>query len=438
MLVVPTISPFLLILALLAPAAAGLEPYREVLPNGLTLIIRESHSNPVVSLNVFVQVGSVDETPETSGMAHFYEHMFFRGTPSHSGFEFKRAIESLGGTTNASTTRDFTHYYINLPSRYALEGLELLADALINAQCSPEAIDQERKAVREEFRLGQENPYRVIHNRIFALAYPDHPYGRPVIGTLENIDRFRRRDFLAFRDRYYTPQRVTVVIAGDVDRREILPAARRLFGGFSRSGPPPASFPVGEPPSGEQEVIEEAPLRASFVVLGFRGPSVKDRPDIYRMDVLSFLLGIGRGSKLSRRLVDRDLAYEARVDFLTQRYPGLVILVAVGEPGREQELKQALLECVRAVRNGDFTERELRRAKALLRSTYLFGKETAAGKADNLGFYETIDRVDFTSSYLQEVDRVDREAVVQAARQYLGGGYYSLIVRPRSPGRASR
>ncbi|MBZ0171998.1 MAG: insulinase family protein, partial [Phycisphaerales bacterium] len=299
-----TLALGLLVLLAALPAFALAKPHREVLPNGLTLVVLPTRSSPTVSLNVFVKVGSFEETPETSGIAHFYEHLFFRGTPSISGFQFKRAIEAIGGSTNASTTRDFTHYYINLPKAFAGDGLGLLADALINAELTPESIDQERKAVLEEYRLGGESPARIVNGRIFEMAYPEHPYGKPIIGTEANINRFAREDFVQFRDKFYAPERTSVVIVGDVEPEDILPRARELFGTFRRENPAPdVAVSVGPRPGEEVRSVESLPSRNCFVILGYRGPSVKDRPDIYRVDVMSFLLGVGRGSLLGKEVV---------------------------------------------------------------------------------------------------------------------------------------
>ena len=422
----------LLALALVAPAGALQKPFREVLPNGLTLVVVPARSSPTVSLNVFVKCGSFEESPPISGIAHFYEHLFFRGTPSLSGYQFKRAIEAVGGTTNASTSRDFTHYYINLPRTWVAEGLHLLADALINAELTGEAIDQERKAVLEEYRLGTESPARLVNGRIFEMAYGSHPYGKPIIGTEENIAGFKREDFVAFRDRYYAPERTTLVIVGDVQPEEIVPRARELFGTFRReTSVPEAVATAPAPPEAEVRSVETIPSRTSFVILGYPGPSVKDRPDIYRVDVMTFLLGVGRGSLLTRDLVDSSKALEAGVDFLTQRHPGLIVVSGVSTGGGEERLREDLLATVDRVRNGRFTDRDLQRAKNFLRSTYVLGNETNSGKADSLGFYAAIDEVDFATGYLREIDRVTREDVVAAARKYFGPGYYCLILKAR-------
>jgi len=422
-----------LLLGTSLPALALDKPHREILPNGATLLVLPTRSSPTVSVNVFVKVGSFEETAQTNGITHFYEHLFFRGTPNLSGHHFKRAIEAIGGTTNASTTRDFTHFYINLPRMQVDRGMGLLADALINAELSEESVDQERKAVLEEYRLGSESPLRVMGTRLYEMAYGQHPYGKPIIGTEENISNFQRQDFLDFRDSFYAPERTSVVIVGDVELQEVLPRARELFGSFRREAAVPEVLPQPvSPPEQEVRAVEtSASTRTSFVVLGYPGPSVQDRPDIYQVDVLAFMLGIGRGSLLGRELVDTQKAMEAGVDFLTQRHPGLIVVSGVAPAGQEEALREDLLAVVEKVREGDFSDRDLVRARNFLRSTYLLGNETNSGKADSLGFYAAIDEVDFATSYLAEIEKVTRQDVIQAARKYLGPGRYCLVVKAR-------
>lgn len=403
---------------------------REVLPNGMSVIIQETHGSPTVSLNIFVRAGGLYETPETNGLSHFYEHMFFRGTPTRTGWQYKRAIEALGGTTNANTGRDFTHYYINLPADYAVQGLELLADALKNAELKNEGADLEREAVLEEYRIGLASPTRMLYEKLFNLAFTGHPYQRTVMGPEENLKKYNRMDFVAFKSKFYVPGRTSLVIVGDVRAEELKPQIRRLFGDFVGADAGDPKFVLPPWPKEEVTFVQSNSLNKAYVLLAFRGPSVKQRPDIYQADVMSFLLGMGQGSMLSKALVDKKLADSVSVDFLTQREPGLIIGVAVGDGVNEAKMKKAMLATIERLKKGDFTEAELKRAKVLLSNTYKFGNETNSGKADSLGFYEAIDRMDFAVQYLAEVNKVDKKGVMAAANKYFTPGYYSVIARP--------
>jgi len=424
----------LVLLALAAHAALAAEPpiFRDRLSNGMQVVILENHKSPVVSVNVFVKVGSMYEDEHINGISHFFEHLFFRGTARRTGEEFKREIESLGGQTNAKTTKDFTQFYINLPSLYWKQGLDILADALLNSSLNPSEIEQERKVVLDEYRISLESPGSIVQGLIYSMMFKDHPYRMPIIGTEATLKGMKIQDFVDFKKRYYVPSRCAVVVVGDVTPEQVMPAIRDLFGPFTGSPPPPDSIPVEVGGPNIREHVERRDLQNAFVVLGFRAPSVRDRPDIYRVDVLTFLMGQGEGSLLNRRLVDDEkVALSASADFLTQRDPGVITLTATTQPVRIERVREAMAKAVEDVRAGRFTQKDFERAKALLMNTYRFGNETDSGKADGLGFYAAIDNVEFAQTYLDEVEKVTLDDVVAAANKYLDMKNASvLILRP--------
>lgn len=439
----------LLVALLLVPAAVGAAPgtageklYRETLPNGMQVIILENHRNPVVSLNVVVKVGSMYETERINGISHFFEHLFFRGTERRTGEQFKREIEALGGQTNAKTTKDLTHFYINLPSLYARHGLDILADALQNSKLAPAEVNEERKVVIDELRLGLESPAALLHTDIYALAFKKHPYRLSIIGTEKNLKEMTIQDFQEFKRRYYVPRRTVLIVVGDVTPADIMPTVREYFGPFTGNNNDVDD--ISQEPKqadGVRAKVVRRELPNAYVLLGFRAPSVRDRPDIYRVDVLTFLLGQGDGSLLAQQLIeDKKLAINASADFLTQRDPGLIMCNAMCAPAKIEKVKAALIDAIQQVREGRFSQADFDRAKVLLMNTYRFGNETNSGKADGLAFYAAIDNVEFAQSYLEEVRKVTFQDVVDAARKYLDLKDYSLlVVRPpdRRAGRGS-
>lgn len=407
--------------------------YRETLPNGLQVVIEENHRHPVVSLNVVVKVGSMYETERINGISHFFEHLFFRGTERRTGEQFKREIEALGGQTNAKTTMDLTHFYINMPSLYAKQGLDILADALQNSKLDPSEVNEERKVVIDELRMGEENPGAILQSELYTLAYQKHPYRLPIIGNERTLREMTIQDFRDFKQRYYVPNRTVLIIVGDVTPAEVMPTVREYFGTFTGNHNVADDIPV-EPRhrDGTREKVVRRELPTAFVLMGFRGPSVRDRPDVYRVDLLTFMMGQGSGSILARTLVEeKKIALSASVDFLTQRDPGLITFQAVCSPIRVEKVKAAMLDLLTQVRSGKFSQADFERAKTLLINTYRFGNETNSGKADGLAFYAAIDRVDFAQTYLDEIRKVTYEDIQAAAKAYLDMKDCAiLIVRP--------
>lgn len=418
-------------LALSLPASALKADYREVLPNGVTVLVSQALASPTVSLNIFVKVGSFEEDSDINGISHFYEHLFFRGTPRWPGYEFKRRLEALGGSTNAETTRDMTHFYVNLPKENFNSALAMMADAYINAELQPEAIDQERKAVLEEYNIGMDNPQRLVYDRLSALAYGQgHPYSVSVIGTESNIRRFQRADFQRFREVFYTPDRTIIAIVGDVVPRDIMPAVRQEFGTFTRSSGRALrrAAKIASPGQPVDDVMYKN-IKNSVLLLGFPGPSVHDKPDIYRLDVATFLLGIGRGSIINKEVVDKEIALSAGVDFLTQRFSGLILLYAVAPDDKIAGARQALLAAAEKLKRGEISERDLRRAKNFLRGNFQLGNEKNAGKAESLGFYAALGEEKFPADYCEQLEAVTVQDVQEAACKYFTDGYYAVTMK---------
>lgn len=414
------------------------ERLEEQLPSGLRIIVLENPASPTVSVNVFISAGSLDESAETTGLAHFYEHMFFRGTPTLSGLEFKKSIEDLGGTTNASTAKDMTHYFIGLPAEHGERGLELLSDALQRAELDSEGIDVEREVVLEEYRIGENSAGRLAGDKLYKMAYGDHPYSRSTIGTKEALKGFQRADFVKFRNENYGPERCTVVVVGDVQASKMMQKARALFANYKTTAVAPRK--LSEPPKApETPQVEEGsgPVGSQVLFLGYPAPSAHDRPDVYAVDVLSFLLGQGKESVLYRDLVkEKSVAESVDVSFLTPRQRGLIIVSATAADKKSAEMRTALGEGIQQVIDGKFQDKDLLRAKEQLIGNYLLQAESNSGAADSIGFYAALGVPEFSKSYVAEIEKVDRKAVMAAAKKYMGGGYWGYLLKPGRGGRS--
>lgn len=427
------VTQVILVFLLFTGVVPAGEVLEETLDNGLRIVVVENPTAPTVSVNVFISAGSLDETEQTTGLAHFYEHMFFRGTPTLGGLAFKKAIEDMGGRTNATTAKDMTHYFIGLPSEYAEEGLSLLSDALQRAELEQEGIDIERDVVLEEYRIGENNPGRMATEKLYSMAYGDHPYGRSTIGTKERIKGYNRIDFVKWRNREYGPGRCTVVVAGDIQPSRIMARAKRLFSGYRGNSQQERDL-VEPPQPPERPKYEEGygPIGTSLVLLGYPAPSAHESTgDVYAMDVLSFLLGQGSQSRLHRVLVkEKELADTASVGYQTPRQRGLVIVSATGDPKKSEEIRQAILEEIEDVKAGDFTEEEFQRARAHLLQSYIMGNSTNSGIADTVGFYAALGVPDFWKTYQERIEAVSREDVIAVAKTYMGPGHWGYILKP--------
>lgn len=403
-----------------ATAAWALPPTRDILPDGMTVIIQEDHAAPLVSVNIYVRVGSRDEQPGTLGLTHFYEHMFFRGTPTRSGLEMKKSLEALGGQVGAETTQDYTHFHVDLPSQYVEDALSIFGDALMHNHFDPKDIDLERKAVEDELSSNQSNQLAVLSNKLWSLAFQAHPYGRSVGATAVEVDRYTQPDFVAYKAKWYVPANVVLVVTGDVSRATLLPYLKRLFADYSGPASPPDSIPEEPPAAAVREFHQSTDLAFTYVLMGWRAPAMKDREDLYPMDVLVFLLGQGEGSLLRREIWDKQqLVWAVDGNFQTMKDNGLFVVSATVQPEKTLAARTAILEVIAQVREGKFTDEDLSRAKNYLVGITLFDHETNAGRAEYWGFYETVDSLDFALSYLDHIRKVTRDDVIRVAKKYL-------------------
>jgi zinc protease len=406
---------------------------REILPNGLTVITRTNNGPPVVSINFFVNTGSINENDNNAGISHFCEHMFFRGTEAMNNVEMKTAIENLGGTFNAETSKDMTRFYVNIPSEYGIEALEIYCDALRNAGYDKEQVESERKIVLEECRMLQESPMSHLHNMIYSLAFENHPYRIPTIGTEENIKRMTRDDLYAYKTRWYSPENVVVVIVGNFNRNEYLKVIREQFSGLPNRQPQPfISYPA-EPLTKTITKIDTKPFdsREAYYVLAYRSPGIRDVDDVVTMDVLLFLMGYGRGSLLEKEISRKhNWARNVSVDFLTSKDPGLVIFSARVAPGKIDDLTGEIISLNNRIKDGDISEEELNRARNMLARTYLYGIETNEGSAQNLGFYELLGDMEFAEKYVRRIKSVTKNDLVNVANKYFGEHYVKYTIKP--------
>jgi len=404
---------------------------RSVLENGLTVIVQEHRAADVVALHTWVRGGSKDEDDETNGAAHFLEHMLFKGTAKRRAGEMDREVEGVGGVLNAGTSLDWTYYHVVSSSRHFDQMLELQSDAMMRSTLEPSELERERRVVLEEINRRDNFPTTRALELMRGLAFTVHAYRRSVLGTRATIERMPRETLQRFYRTYYVPDNMTVVVVGNVRASQALASVRRAYAGFSGPSVLRQPAPVEPPIEGVRRLVAEQDVRVAYLVLGFPGPTVRDR-DVHATDVLAYALGRGLGARLRQQVVERArLAQSIGVSFLTTEDPYLFVISAVAEPAHAERAEAAILAEVAAVADQGITEVELARARNLLEGEHIYGTHTTRGQAYTLGFYATIADLEFASAYLARVRQVTRDDVQRVARRLFDARRYAVaVIRP--------
>ena len=418
-----------------APAGLGLGTvYAYTLENGLRVLVAPSTAADLVTVDVWMDAGTRRETAQNNGSAHFIEHLLFKGTPTRKPGEIDAAIEDLGGTLNAATSYDWAHFYVTVASADADAALGVLADALTNASLRPEDMEAERPVILNEMAGDEATPDQQVTQAYNALEFPDHPYGRPIVGTQATVSGMTRQTVYDFYHTYYVPSNATLVISGNVTPAQGLAMARKALGAWpARPTPPDRALPETPPPGIQTQTLTGSGPDA-YLILGFHAPSVSDQPDAWTMDLLLTYLGQGGNNLLQRDLQRRQkLVTSIDANYLTQRDPGTLTITAECAPGDVDRVTQAILADLKTLRDAPLSDGDLAAAKHALLASYLFDAQTTSGRADALGFYSMIASPSYDVDYIQHFEDVTAVQVQTVARKYLDLQNYTLVTSLPQP-----
>ncbi|MCX7944153.1 MAG: insulinase family protein [Deltaproteobacteria bacterium] len=398
------------------------------LKNGLKLIVEEDHSAPVVAIQAWVSLGSADESDETAGIAHFHEHMLFKGTQRRGLGEIAKIIEENGGDINAWTSFDDTVYHITIPSSKYDLGLEIISDVLMNSTFDPREIAKEKEVILEEIRQNRDIPQRRLIDELFSLSFDVHPYKRPVIGYAETIRKLNRQKVLEFYKKFYVPQNIVLVVVGDVSAVEVYAHVERLFSKFS--GVKPAVERRAEPRQNYTKIkIIKDKFVETLIGVAFHITSIEEE-DTPVLDLLSVLLGGSQSSKLKERIiVDKTLATDVFAYSYTPKDKGLFIVGAELPFVNVHDAFQEIFDTLIRYKYERFSSAEVNKAIVQVESDDVFSLTTMQGRARKLGFYQTMTGdYEFGKKYLNRLKNVTPEEILQVAKKYFTKDNMSVVV----------
>ena len=393
----------------------------KTLKNGLQIVVIPlKNSTNVISTDIFYKVGSRNEIMGKTGIAHMLEHMNFKSTKNLDAGEFDKEVKSIGGVNNASTSFDYTHYYIKSSTDNLGKSLELYAELMQNLNLKDKEFQPERDVVAEERRWRTENnPMGYLYFAMFNNAYVYHPYHWTPIGFMNDIQTWTIKDIKDFHKTYYQPNNAILIVTCDVEPKEVFKRAKEEFGSIKNKAEIPKFKFVEPEQDGAKRVIIKKDSEVEMIAINFHIPDFKD-PDQVTLSTISEILYSGKSSRLYKELVDKKRLVNTVYAYNMENIdPGLFIFLAVCNPGvKAEDVEKELIEQIELMKNTQVTKAELEKVKINTKSDFIYSLESSTSVANLYGSY--LVRGDLTPllTYEEDIKKITAKKVQEAANKY--------------------
>ncbi len=389
------------------------------LDNEQTVIIKQIKNNPIVTIDTWIKTGSINENDQNNGVSHFLEHLFFKGTKTRPPGEFDKILESKGAETNAATSKDFTHYYVTIPSKYFDLAMDLHADMLLNPLIPRKELEKERKVVMEEIAKDANDPSEKVFDNLSDMLYTTHPYKRKVIGTNEIIGKISREDILNYYNTHYGPQNMITIIIGDVEPQHALDKVkedfktepRKIVKNINKSEKPLITKLIK---------VDYQPVQGGYMLIGYRSTNALNN-DSYALDVLATVLGDGRSSILYQAIKEqKQLADSIAANNSTYKEDGIFAINANYTPENVDKLQKAIFDEIAKVQKDGISAEQLKIAQNIIERDTYYSRESISNISSGIG-YTTIltDNPKYYDEYLDNIKKVTAGDVKRVACIYL-------------------
>ena len=404
--------------------ASNLPKYHtKTLENGLQIVaIPMKNGSGVISTDVFYKVGSRDEKMGKSGIAHMLEHLNFKSTKNLEAGQFDEIVKGFGGVNNASTSFDYTHYYIKSASKNMDKSLELFADLMENLTLKDEEFQPERDVVAEERRWRTDNnPMGYLQFRLFNNAYIYHPYHWTPIGFMNDIQNWSIEDIKDFHSTYYQPKNAIVVVAGDISQDEVFTLVEKHFKNIKNSKEIPTKVHMVEPTQdGEKRVVINRESAVQMIAITYHIPNF-EHEDQVALSALSELLSSGKSSILQKKLVDEKRLVNTIYAYnMELKDPGIFMFMAVANEGIDaKEIEKEILDTIAQIKKGEFSQKDIDKIKINTRADFIFSLESSTEVASLYGSFLVRDNIKPLLDYEKNVEKLKKEDLINVANKYL-------------------
>jgi predicted Zn-dependent peptidase len=401
--------------------------YREVLQNGIRVVVEEIPSVRSVSLGIWVGAGSRDENPENNGVTHFIEHMMFKGTEKLNARQIAELFEGIGGQVNAFTSKEYTCYYAKVLDEHFGLALETLADMVLNSKFAEEELIKERRVVVEEIKMYEDAPDDLVHDMIAEVVFQKHPLGFNILGTEANLNSFQPKDLFAYMEQNYTTDNIVIAIAGNVKREVAVQLASQLFGHlkptYIKRQDDKAVFHAGK-------AIRNKKTEQAHIVLCAPGVAYDD-PMIYPVILFNNVLGGSSSSRLFQEIrEERGLAYSIYSYHTAYKDIGMFGLYVGTAPERAQHVLDLCEEVLNNIAEKGITEEELNKAKEQVKGSLMLSLESTSSRMSRLGKNELLGRHISLDEMVDKIKNVSLDEVKKAAGAILCGKYAMAAAGP--------
>lgn len=402
--------------------ASSLPKYEtQTLSNGLQIVVIPlKNSTKVISTDIFYKVGSRNEVMGKTGIAHMLEHMNFKSTKNLPSGVFDKEVKSIGGVNNASTSFDYTHYYIKSSTQNLEKSLDLYAELMQNLLLKDKEFQPERDVVAEERRWRTENsPMGYLYFALFNNAYVYHPYHWTPIGFMNDIQTWDIKDIKDFHKTYYQPSNAILMVTGDVEPKDVFKIAKEKFGNIINKVKIPEFKFVEPEQNGAKRVIIHKESEVEMLALTFHIPNFQHEDQIV-LSMISEILYSGKSSRLYKKLVEeKELVNSVYAYNMENIDPGLFIFIATCNPDvKAEDVEKELLEQIELIKNEKVDKKEIQKIKINTKADFIYSLESSTSVANLFGSY--LVRGDLTPllTYEQNIEKITQERVQEVAQKY--------------------
>jgi len=393
----------------------------KTLKNGLQIVVIPLHNETgVVSTDIFYKVGSRNEIMGKTGIAHMLEHMNFKSTKHLKAGEFDKEVKSVGGVNNASTSFDYTHYFIKSSTQNVKKSIDLFAELMQNLNLKDDEFQPERNVVMEERRWRTDNnPLGYLYFRLFNNAYVYHPYHWTPIGFTNDIKTWTIDDIRSFHKTYYQPQNAILMVTGDIEPKEVFKEAKKAFGKIKNDGKIPKVKFIEPKQDGPKRLVIHKESEVELLAIAFHIPNFQDKDQV-TLSVISEILYSGKSSRLYKDLVDKKRLVNSVYAYnMENTDPGLFIFMATCNPGVKAEtVEKELVKQIERMKNEPVTKAELEKVKINTKSEFIYSLESSSSVANLYGSYLVRGDITPLQNYEESVNKITAKKVQKIAQKY--------------------